>query len=66
MLVVEELQGLVPGLRALDAPLTNAARITVSVLRKRLGEPWIIATVPGAGYGIDIAPDDGGGADGDG
>ena len=34
-------------------PLTNAVRITVSALRKRLGEPWIIATVPGVGYRID-------------
>jgi len=37
-------------------PFTNAVRITVSALRKRLGEPWIIATVPGAGYRIDPAP----------
>jgi len=35
-------------------PFTNAVRITVSALRKRLGEPWIIATVPGVGYRIDI------------
>ncbi len=34
-------------------PLTNAVRITVSGLRKRLGEPWVIATVPGVGYHID-------------
>ena len=27
-------------------PFTNAVRITVSALRKRLGEPWVIATVP--------------------
>ena len=33
-------------------PFTNAVRITVSALRKRLGEPWIIATVAGAGYRI--------------
>jgi two-component system, OmpR family, response regulator VanR len=39
-------------------PFTNAVRITVSALRKRLGEPWLIATVPGAGYRIDTAPDD--------
>jgi two-component system response regulator VanR len=41
--------------RAWDAnadPFTNAVRITVSALRKRLGEPWIIATVPGVGYRI--------------
>jgi two-component system response regulator VanR len=37
-------------------PFTNAARITVSVLRKRLGEPWIIATVAGSGYRIEAAP----------
>src|SRR4051794_33905522 len=40
-------------------PFTNAVRITVSALRKRLGEPWIIATVPGAGYRIDAQPDAG-------
>jgi two-component system response regulator VanR len=33
-------------------PFTNAVRITVSALRKRLGEPWVIATVPGVGYRI--------------
>lgn len=32
-------------------PFTNAVRITVSALRKRLGEPWLIATVPGVGTG---------------
>src|SRR3954471_13791856 len=37
-------------------PFTNAVRITVSALRKRLGEPWLIATVPGAGYRIDAHP----------
>src|SRR5688500_485089 len=37
-------------------PFTNAVRITVSGLRKRLGEPWIITTVAGAGYRIDTAP----------
>jgi len=34
-------------------PFTNAVRITVSGLRKRLGEPWIIITVPGVGYRVD-------------
>jgi two-component system response regulator VanR len=38
-------------------PFTNAVRITVSGLRKRLGEPWLIATVLGAGYRIDTDPD---------
>jgi two-component system response regulator VanR len=33
-------------------PFTNAVRITVSALRKRLGEPRIITTVPGVGYRI--------------
>src|SRR3954467_8301624 len=44
-------------------PFTNAVRITVSGLRKRLGAPWIIATGPGVGYRIDIelrAASDGG------
>ena len=38
-------------------PFTNAVRITISALRKRLGEPWIIATVPGVGYRIDAHPE---------
>src|SRR3954454_14251945 len=38
-------------------PFTNAVRITVSGLRKRLGEPWIIATVAGAGYRIGTQQD---------
>jgi two-component system, OmpR family, response regulator VanR len=38
-------------------PFTNAVRITVSALRKRLGEPLIIATVAGVGYRIDAQPD---------
>lgn len=31
-------------------PFTNSIRVTISNLRKRLGEPWVIKTVPGAGY----------------
>jgi two-component system response regulator VanR len=38
-------------------PFTNAVRITVSALRKRLGEPWVIATVAGVGYRIDTGSD---------
>jgi two-component system, OmpR family, response regulator VanR len=38
-------------------PFTNAVRITVSALRKRLGEPWLITTVPGVGYRISTGPD---------
>ena len=34
-------------------PFTNAVRITVSALRKRLGQPPLITTVPGVGYRID-------------
>jgi two-component system response regulator VanR len=34
-------------------PFTNAVRITISGLRKRLGEPAIIATVAGVGYRIE-------------
>ncbi|MGX5655402.1 response regulator transcription factor [Geodermatophilus nigrescens] len=34
-------------------PFTNAVRITISALRRRLGEPWLIATVPGVGYRIE-------------
>src|SRR6187397_2242892 len=45
-------------------PFTNAVRITVSGLRKRLGEPWVIATVAGVGYRIDTQQD-GGRRDGD-
>ena len=37
-------------------PFTNAVRITVSALRKRLGEPWVIVTQPGVGYRIDTGP----------
>ncbi|MGZ4331417.1 MAG: winged helix-turn-helix domain-containing protein, partial [Solirubrobacteraceae bacterium] len=40
-------------------PFTNAVRITVSALRKRLGEPSIITTVAGSGYRIETR--DGGG-----
>jgi two-component system, OmpR family, response regulator VanR len=40
-------------------PFTNAVRITISGLRKRLGEPAIIATVPGIGYRIDAQQDNG-------
>ncbi len=31
-------------------PFTNAVRITISTLRKRLGEPQLIHTVAGVGY----------------
>jgi two-component system response regulator VanR len=47
--------------RAWDAnadPFTNAVRITVSALRKRLGEPGVIATVAGVGYRIQATSPD--------
>lgn len=31
-------------------PFTNTTRVTISNIRKRLGEPWVIQTVPGTGY----------------
>ena len=33
-------------------PFSNAVRITISTLRKALGDPWVIHTVPGVGYRI--------------
>ncbi|MFG2429538.1 response regulator transcription factor [Streptomyces sp. NPDC048590] len=45
-------------------PFTNAVRITVSALRKRLGEPGVVVTVPGAGYRIGTRGEDVGGAGG--
>lgn len=39
--------------RAWDAntdPFTNTIRVTISNLRRRLGEPWVIRTVPSVGY----------------
>lgn len=47
-------------------PFTNAVRITVSALRKRLGGPRIIATVPGVGYRIENAAGSGQGERNDG
>ncbi len=34
-------------------PFTNTIRVTISNLRKRLGEPWVIHTIPGAGYSFE-------------
>jgi two-component system, OmpR family, response regulator VanR len=33
-------------------PFSNTVRITISTLRKRLGDPWVIHTVAGVGYRI--------------
>ncbi len=40
-------------------PFTNAVRITISGLRKRLGDPPIITTVAGVGYRISPPQDSG-------
>lgn len=34
-------------------PLTNVVRVTVSNLRKKLGQPQLITTVPGRGYRLE-------------
>jgi DNA-binding response OmpR family regulator len=34
-------------------PFTNAPRVTISTLRRKLGAPVVIATVPGVGYRIE-------------
>lgn len=34
-------------------PLTNVVRVTVSNLRKKLGDPALISTVPGRGYRLE-------------
>ncbi|MFE0021203.1 response regulator transcription factor [Amycolatopsis sp. NPDC059021] len=34
-------------------PFTNTVRVTVMTLRKKLGSPQVIRTVPGAGYCLD-------------
>jgi two-component system, OmpR family, response regulator VanR len=37
-------------------PFTNAVRVTISNLRKRLGDPWLIHTVPRVGYRFGAVP----------
>ncbi len=34
-------------------PMTNVVRVTVSNLRKKLGEPPLISTVAGRGYRLE-------------
>ena len=36
-------------------PFTNSVKVTISTLRRKLGEPWLIRTEAGVGYAIDIA-----------
>jgi two-component system response regulator VanR len=33
-------------------PFTNSPRVAISTLRKKLGKPWPIETVPGVGYRV--------------
>ncbi len=40
---------------ALD-PFTNAVKVTIARLRRKLGQPDIIHTTPGVGYRITEAP----------
>ncbi len=39
-------------------PFTNTVRVTVSNLRKKLGEPPVLETVPGRGYVLRVEPAD--------
>lgn len=36
-------------------PFTNTVKVTISTLRRKLGEPWLIRTESGVGYAIDVA-----------
>jgi two-component system response regulator VanR len=33
-------------------PFTNSPRVVISTLRRKLGKPWPIETVPGVGYRV--------------
>ncbi len=35
-------------------PFTNSVKVTISTLRRKLGPPWVIRTVPGVGYAVDV------------
>lgn len=34
-------------------PFTQSVKVTISALRRKLGEPWIIHTIPGVGYTVE-------------
>ena len=34
------------------SPFTQSVKVTISTLRRKLGEPAVIVTVPGVGYGV--------------
>ncbi|MCQ4616511.1 response regulator transcription factor [Corynebacterium sp. CCUG 18816] len=37
-------------------PFSNSIRVTISHLRRKLGQPWIVQTMPGAGYYVAEEP----------
>ncbi len=37
-------------------PFTNSPRVTISHLRRKLGDPWIVHTIPGSGYYVATEP----------
>jgi DNA-binding response OmpR family regulator len=37
-------------------PFTNTVKVTIVRLRRKLGQPDVIHTTPGVGYGISQAP----------
>lgn len=39
-------------------PFTQSVKVTISSLRRKLGEPWVIRTEPGVGYRIDRTVDE--------
>lgn len=36
-------------------PFTQSVKVTISSLRRKLGEPWVILTEPGVGYKVAVA-----------
>lgn len=34
-------------------PFTNSVKVTISTLRRKLGEPWVIRTEAGVGYAVE-------------
>ena len=39
-------------------PFTQSVKVTISSLRRKLGDPWVIHTVPGVGYRISESADE--------
>ncbi|MEH0058686.1 response regulator transcription factor [Auritidibacter ignavus] len=38
-------------------PFTQSVKVTISSLRRKLGEPWVIRTISGVGYTVDADPE---------